>query len=141
MIRRSGARYLTDIFRAYPGMEVMRTTSTESNVNMRGYNDSADSTTGVMCLLDGRQVYNQFFGNVLWDTIPISLDDIEFIEIVRGPSSFQHGPDAMSGLFNIVTRSPLDYEYDTTSLDYDWRNQVSAAVGSYRSVVGSLVSV
>ncbi len=132
-LRQTGARFLTDAFRMLTGVEVLRTNSTESNVSIRGYSDTASATQGMMGLIDGRRTYNPFFGNVLWDIAPVSLDDIDFIEVIRGPSSPSYGSDAMHGLINIVTKSPLDYEGDYLS--------TTMAVGSYRSVVGSLILV
>lgn len=124
-----GLRFLTDGLRRVPGMEVTRISSTESNVSLRGYNDDSSASQGILALVDGRSVYNEFFGSVLWETLPVSLEDVKFIEVVRGPGSFVHGPNAMHGLVNVVTRSPLDYEKDAAHL--------SASAGSYRSAVAT----
>lgn len=129
-VRRSGARWVADALRLAPGLEVQRISSTESNVNSRGYNDISTAAQGMLGLIDGRQVYNDFFGNVLWDQLPVSLEQVERLEVIRGPGSFVHGPNAMHGLVNIVTRSPLDYEKDTIRL--------SGAYGSYHSTVATL---
>ena len=107
--------------------------STESNVTMRGYNDDASASQGILGLVDGRSVYNEFFGSVIWESLPVSLGDIESVEVVRGPGSFLYGPNAMHGLVNIVTKSPLDYENDEIFL--------SGSYGSYQSVLGSLIYV
>ena len=104
-IRHSGARFLTDVLRLVPGIEVQRVSSTESAVSARGYNDSSAAAQGMMCLVDGRQVYHEYLGSVLWDLIPVSLDDIDRIEVIRGPGTFLYGPNAMHGLVNIVTRT------------------------------------
>lgn len=132
-LRQTRVPSLTDALRLLPGLEVLRTSSTGSNVNVRGYNDTASTAQGILALLDDRQVYNDYFGNVLWETIPVSLGQIDRIEVLRGPGSFLHGPNAMHGLINIVTRSPLDYDEDVVLL--------SAAGGSYRSGQTSLTSV
>ncbi len=132
-LRRSGARFLSDALRLVPGLEVIRTTSTESNVNARGYNDVSSTAQGMMALIDGRQVYNEFFGNVLWDFLPVTVDEIDKIEVIRGPGSFLYGPNAMHGLVNIITKSPLDYDKDVVIL--------SGGYGSYESSVGSLTYV
>jgi iron complex outermembrane receptor protein len=133
-VRRSGARYVSDVLRMVPGLEVLRTTSTESNVAARGYNDSASTAQGMMGLIDGRQVYNDFFGNVLWDALPVSLDEIDRIEVIRGPGSFLYGPNAMHGLVNIVTKSPLDYGNDDLL-------HLSAGGGNYRSSLATMMYV
>ena len=115
-IRLSGARYLSDVLRMVPGMEVIRTSSTDSNVSFRGYNDSSSAAQGILVYIDGRQANNEFYGNAFWDTLPVTLDQIVKIEVIRGPSSFLFGPNAMHGLVNIITKSPLQYEADYVSL-------------------------
>jgi iron complex outermembrane receptor protein len=132
-LRRTGVRFLPDALRLVPGFEVVRLSSTESNVSARGYNDDSTASQGILCLVDGRLADNAFFGAVLWDTLPVSLDDVDRIEVVRGPGSFAHGPNAMHGLVNIVTRSPLKYKTDHTF--------ASASVGTYGSTAASLVHV
>jgi len=106
-VRLSGARFLSDVLRLVPGLEVQRVSPTGCNVAARGYNDDSSSSQGMLCLVDGRQVYNEFYGSVLWDALPVSLEDIERIEVIRGPGSFLYGPNAMHGVINIVTRSAL----------------------------------
>ncbi len=132
-LRALDGRFLTDPLRAVPGLEVLRLTTTESNVCARGFADDSSATQGILGLLDGRPIYNEFLGGVVWDTIPVTLDDIDRIEIVRGPGSFVHGPNAMHGVVSITTRSPLDYAEDTVSL--------SAAAGTYGSQEATLTFV
>ncbi len=132
-LRRTGVRFLPDAFRLVPGFEVIRLSSTESSVSARGYNDDSSASQGILGLVDGRVVDHPFFGAVVWETLPVVLDDVERIEVVRGPGSFVHGPNAMHGLVNIVTKSPLRYASDHTSF--------SAGTGSYGSSTASLVHV
>ncbi len=140
-IRRSGARFLTDVLRLVPGLEVQRLSSTESNVAARSYNDDSSSAQGILCLVDGRQVYNEFLGSVVWETLPVSLDDIERIEVIRGPGSFLYGPNAMHGVVNIVTRSAMkhrpkpgeDKAKGQPEADEGDEVSLSGAGGSYRS--------
>ncbi len=132
-VERLGVRFLTDALRRVPGMEIARTSSTESNVSLRGYNDDSSAAQGVLGLVDGRYVVNEFFGAVFWESLPLNLEHVERIEVVRGPGSFVHGPNAMHGLVNVVTKSPLQYAKD----EFD----VTGAAGSYRSVTGSVVAV
>jgi iron complex outermembrane receptor protein len=133
MIRRSGVRFLTDSFRLEPGLEVTRQSATDSNVSVRGFNADSSSSQGILALIDGRPVYNEFFGNVLWEALPVGLDDIQRVELVRGPESVVYGPNAMYGLVNIVTRSPLDYDQDELFM--------AGSAGSYDSTVGHAIFV
>jgi iron complex outermembrane receptor protein len=132
-LRRSGVRFLSDALRVVPGLEVLRMSSTESNVSARGFHDAPSTAQGMLALVDGRVAYNEFFGNVLWDALPVSLEEIDRIEVIRGPGSFVHGPNAMHGLVNIVTRAPLDYEHDVLN--------VSGSYGSYDSSTANLTYV
>jgi iron complex outermembrane receptor protein len=86
-----------------------------------------------MALVDGRQVNNEFLGAVLWDYLPMTLDTVDRIEVIRGPGSFLYGPNAKHGLVNIVTKSPLDY--DGPAL------RISGGYGSYESSMASLMVV
>jgi iron complex outermembrane receptor protein len=132
-LRRSGVRFLSDSLRLVPGFEVTRLSASDSNVSARSFNSDNSSSQGILGLIDGRNVYNDFLGNVLWEALPVSLDNIERIEVVRGPESFVFGPNAMYGLVNIVTRAPLDYAQDEVFL--------SGAYGSYDSTQGNVVYV
>jgi outer membrane cobalamin receptor len=128
-----GARFLSDALRRIPGVEVARLSSTESSVSFRGYNDDSSASQGILALVDGRSVYNEFFGAVIWETIPVPLDQVEQVEAVRGPSSFFHGPNAMHGLVNIATRAPLQYRSGELFL--------SGSAGSYGSATASATAV
>jgi iron complex outermembrane receptor protein len=102
-------------------------------VAVRSFNDDASALQGILGLVDGRQVNNEFFGGVVWEILPVSLEDVDRIEVIRGPGSFVHGPNAMHGVVNIVTRSPMKYREDEV--------RVSGAAGSYRSTQSTLTYV
>jgi iron complex outermembrane receptor protein len=128
-----GVRFPVDILRAVPGLEVQRLSASESAVSARGYHDNASASQGILGYLDGRTVNNEFYGSVVWDTLPLTIDDLEQVSILRGPASFLFGSSAMHGLVSLSTRSPLSYEQDVA--------QLRAFVGSYRSNTESLVFV
>jgi outer membrane receptor protein involved in Fe transport len=132
-LRELGARFVPDGLRVVPGLEVMRMSSTDVNISARGFNDESSASQGVLGLLDGRQIYNEFYGGVLWDQIPVVWDDLKRVEVIRGPGSFLHGPNAMHGLVNFVTRSPLEYNRDEIDL--------TTAYGSYNSAMAVLTYV
>ncbi|MHC4516034.1 MAG: TonB-dependent receptor plug domain-containing protein [Planctomycetota bacterium] len=133
-VRRSGIRYITDVLRLVPGLEIQRVSSTESNVNARGYNDTSSAAQGMLALVDGRQAYNEFFGNAFWDSLPVNIEGLDRIDVIRGPGSSLYGPNAMHGVVNFVTKSPLQYpEKGYVSF--------STSAGSYESVTSNLVYV
>jgi iron complex outermembrane recepter protein len=108
----SGATSIPEALRLVPGMIVRQTTTGNYDVHIRGNDNlppndmliySINSISLVM--IDGRPVYNYAFGGTFWETLPIELNDIERIEVIRGPSSALYGPNAVSGAINIITRS------------------------------------
>jgi iron complex outermembrane receptor protein len=133
-----GVRSVTDALRIVPGLEVGKISATETSVSVRSYTGPAAASQGILALIDGRQVYNEFFGGVFWESLPVTMDEIKTIEVIRGPGSFLYGPNAMHGLVNIITKSPLDYA-EGTSAGHELF--LSAAGGSYASNVESFTVV
>ena len=103
-IRLSGATTLPDLLRRVPGAEVMALGVGSHNSSFRGFNQRIANK--VLVLLDGRTEYQDFLGLTLWQGIPVGLDEIERIEVIRGPGSALYGANAMLGVVNIITRSP-----------------------------------
>jgi outer membrane receptor for ferrienterochelin and colicins len=95
-----------DVLRTVPGMNVVQLSARDINVTSR----QATSTlaTSQLALLDGRSLYLDFFGLVLWDFVPTSPADIKQIEVVRGPASAVWGANALTGVVNIITKSPRE---------------------------------
>ncbi len=111
-IMNSGATSIPEALRLVPGMIVRQTTSGNYDVHIRGNDNlppndmliySINSISLIM--IDGRPVYNYSFGGTFWESLPIELNDIERIEVIRGPSSALYGPNAVSGAINIITKS------------------------------------
>ena len=92
--------------RAVPGVNVIQTSARDINVTSR----QATSTlaTSQLALLDGRTIYQDFFGFVLWDFLPVNLNEIKQIEVIRGPASAVWGANAQTGVVNIITKSPRE---------------------------------
>lgn len=107
-----GVRFPIDVLRRVPGLELQRISATESAVGARGFIDVSSTSQGILGFLDGRAMNNEFFGNVFWDMLSLTLDDLQQVDILRGPGSFLYGSSALHGLVNFKTRSPLDYEAD-----------------------------
>ncbi len=110
-LRNSGATSIAEALRLVPGFIVREKTNGNHDVHIRGYenippnskvNYSDNSITLVM--IDNRIVYNYFQGGTFWETLPISIYDIERIEVIRGPSSALYGPNAVTGVINILTK-------------------------------------
>jgi iron complex outermembrane receptor protein len=95
-----------DMLRAVPGINITQLTARDVNITTRG----ATSTlaTSQLALVDGRSVYLDFFGMVMWDLVPTSTHEIKQIEVIRGPASAVWGANAMSGVVNVITMSPRE---------------------------------
>jgi iron complex outermembrane receptor protein len=104
MIRASGFRDIPELFRLVPGFAVAYTRDNSWGV---GYHGLADAFSRRMqVLIDGRSVYTAAFGEVPWASLPLSIEDIERIEVVRGPNSATYGSNAFLGIINIITKDP-----------------------------------
>ncbi len=105
-IRRSGMTALPDLLRLAPGVEVARINSNKWAVSMRGFN--ALYANKLLVLVDGRSVYNRIFSGVLWDTADLMVDDIDRIEVIRGPGAAIWGANAVNGVINIITKTTAE---------------------------------
>ena len=102
MIRASGFRDIPELLRLVPGFTVAYTRDNTWGV---GYHGLADAFSRRMqVLIDGRSVYTPAFGVVPWASLPLSIEDIERIEVVRGPNSATYGSNAFLGIVNIITK-------------------------------------
>lgn len=127
-IRRSGATDIPNILRYYAGIDVRTEGALNSDVSIRGY--AQPYNPRLLVLVNGRQVYLDDYGYTAWQTIPVQLNDIRQIEVVRGPASALFGFNAVSGVINIITYDPL----------FDKTNTLEFGVGSNGTYLGSLVS-
>jgi outer membrane receptor for ferrienterochelin and colicins len=125
-IRRSGADNIPDILRFVTGIDVRSYGLTDSEVGIRGYNQPLNPRLLVM--VNGRQVYLDDYGYVAWSTIPVQLDEIRQIEVVKGPNSALFGFNAASGVINIITLDPLKDNTNAVTVRTGTQNLVSASV-------------
>ena len=105
-IRASAAKTLPDLLRSAPGVDVMSPNQSQANVSIRGFNDQFSNKLLVM--VDGRSIYQDFYGTVFWTEEPLLLSRIKRIEIVRGPGSALYGANAFNGVINIITKTPQE---------------------------------
>ncbi|MBD8548637.1 TonB-dependent receptor plug domain-containing protein [Sphingomonas sp. CFBP 8760] len=100
-IARSPARSVPDLLKAYTGIDVNRWTAGQSDVTVRGGVQTYSAR--LLVLVDGRQVYLDHYGMTNWNLLGVQLDEIQQIELVRGPASALFGFNAASGVVNIIT--------------------------------------
>lgn len=103
-IKYSGARDIQEVLRRVPGIEVMVSKSSQIDVGVRGDVDTLYKR--LLVLVDGRSVYQDFYGMTEWEHLEIGLDEIKRIEVIRGPGSALYGANAFAGVVNIITKSP-----------------------------------
>lgn len=101
-IRRSGLTSLPELLRLAPGMNVGQITSQKWAVTARGFNGI--SSDKLLVLVDGRTIYTAFFGGVHWEVQDYPLEDIERIEVIRGPGGTLWGANAVNGVVNIISK-------------------------------------
>ena len=99
-----GAVRLWDLLRNVPGVDVIESRAFQGNVSIRGLNEPLNNRT--LVLLDGKTVLHSFYGIVNWEDIPVSVPEIDRIEIVEGPVSALYGANAIQGVINIITKKP-----------------------------------
>jgi outer membrane receptor protein involved in Fe transport len=95
-----------DLLRSVPGVNAIQLSARD--VNLTNRQATSTLTNSQLVLLDGRSIYLDFFGLVLWDFLPANLGDIKQIEVVRGPASAVWGANALTGAVNIITKSPRE---------------------------------
>jgi outer membrane receptor protein involved in Fe transport len=127
-IQNSPATNMGDLLRAVPGINVTQVSARDVNFTTRG----ATSTlaTSQLSLVDGRSIYLDFFGMTMWDLVPTSPHEIRQIEVIRGPASAVWGANAMTGVVNVITKTPRE-------LAAERPNSVTIGIGAFnRNVTG-----
>jgi len=109
-IQRTGCTSIMEALRLVPGIIVREQSNGNYDINLRGSDnvppnasfDIASTTTLVM--IDNRPIYSYLRGGTFWETLPIDINDVERIEVIRGPAAALYGPNAVNGVINIITR-------------------------------------
>ncbi|MES2219044.1 MAG: TonB-dependent receptor [Pseudomonadota bacterium] len=127
-IRRSGADDIPGVLRHVAGVDVLQWANDDADVSIRGYNQAYSPR--LLVLIDGRQVYADYYGYTPWSTLPVELNEIRQIEVIKGPNSALFGFNAAGGVINIITYNPL----------YDEVNTASLAGGTQQLKEGSIVA-
>src|SRR5258707_530277 len=104
--RRSGATSIPEVLRLVPGVEVAQIDSSTWAVGIRGFGNSFSKS--VLVLIDGRNVYTPLFAGVDWKLQNVMIEDVERIEVIRGPGRTIWGTNAVNGVINIITKNSKD---------------------------------
>ncbi len=105
-IRRSGATSIPEALRMVPGIQVAQIDASKWAISCRGFNNRFANK--LLVLIDGRSVYTPLFSGVYWDVQDMMLEDVDRIEIIRGPGGTVWGANAVNGVINVITRKAGD---------------------------------
>jgi iron complex outermembrane recepter protein len=135
MIHRSGVTSIPEALRMAPGIQVARVSGSQWAVTSRGFNASIGglfaTNNKLLVLIDGRTVFTPFFNGTFWDVQDTLLEDIDRIEVIRGPGATIWGANAVNGVINIITKRAADTQgtYVKTGGGTEERGFTSARVG------------
>ncbi|HEX5423176.1 MAG TPA: TonB-dependent receptor [Candidatus Acidoferrales bacterium] len=101
-IQRSGATNIPDLLRMVPGLDVAQVNANTWAITARGFNSRFSNE--LLVLLDGRSLYTPTFDGVFWDVLDVPLEDIDRIEVIRGPGASAWATSAVNGVINIITK-------------------------------------
>lgn len=120
-IRRQGITSLPEALRLVPGMDVARINNHEWAISARGFNGQFANKQ--LVLVDGRSVYGPGFGGVVWGVEDVVLEDLDRIEVIRGPGGTLWGANAVNGVINIMTKSAKETQGALVSTTFGTENQ------------------
>jgi iron complex outermembrane receptor protein len=132
-IRRSGATNIPDLLRMVPGLDVAQINGNSWAVSARGFNHQFSDK--LLVLIDGRTVYTPLFAGVYWDTQDVPLEDIDRIEVIRGPGATVWGANAVNGVINIITKSSTETQGGLLVAGAGTK-EVAAGMGQYGGRLG-----
>ena len=113
-IRRSGATSIPDVLAFVTGVDVRTYGLGARDVGIRGYNQA--NNPHLMVLINGRQVYMVDYGRIVWESLPVQLNEIRQIEVIKGPNSALYGFNAVGGVIDIITYDPLKESVNVASV-------------------------
>ena len=132
-LRKFGVTTIPDALRLVPGMAITQATGSDFRINYHGTNILQPRRMNV--LIDGVSVYQPAFARVDWRNLPITIEDIDRIEVTRGPNSAAYGPNSMTAIVNIITRHPGDVGQGLISSTIGTRGTVELT-GRFAAVLG-----
>jgi iron complex outermembrane receptor protein len=136
-IRRSGVSSIAEALRMAPGLNVAQTNSHAWAISARGFQSGLANK--LLVLIDGRSVYTPLYSGVYWDQQDTMLEDIERIEVIRGPGATVWGANAVNGVINIITKNSKDTQGGLASASVGTEERTTDSV-RYGGKIGSKVT-
>jgi outer membrane receptor protein involved in Fe transport len=136
VIGNSPGQSVPDLLRLVPGLNTVQSSARDVNVTSRAATGTLSDS--MLVLLDGRSIYQDFFGFVAWDFLPVDTSEIKQIEVIRGPASAVWGANAMTGVVNVISKTPREMQGSSVTIRFGQFDR-SAAGGSFDG--GGLFSI
>jgi outer membrane receptor protein involved in Fe transport len=135
VIEMAPSQNFAELLRTIPGVNITQVSARDINITSR----SATGTlaTGQLALLDGRSLYQDFFGFVMWDFLPVNLNEIKQIEVIRGPASAVWGANALNGVVNVIMKSPREIQGESAVLGFGGFERVGQDAGTVWYISGT----
>ena len=115
-IANAPSQSLTDLMRLVPGVNITQMSARDVNLTIRAATGSLEDSA--LVLLDDRSMYLDFFGFVMWDFMPVDPAQIKQVEVIRGPASAVWGANALSGVVNVITKTPREMTGTSVSIQF-----------------------
>lgn len=151
-IQQAGCTSIMEALRLAPGLIVREATPGNFDIHIRGFDDANKNfyvpipfNSTILVMIDNRVVFSYFSGGTLWETLPVGIQNIERIEVVRGPASALYGPNAVNGVINIITSHAKESGLNTfanvgfgtqnsknvnTSIGYNWNDNTKISLST-----------
>ena len=127
-IQTAPSQNFAELMRTVPGVNITQVSARDIDVTSRGATGTL--ATGMLALLDGRSLYQDFFGFVMWDFLPVNLNEIKQVEVIRGPASAVWGANAVAGVVNVIMKSPREMQGTSAVLGVGGFDRQSGTTGA-----------
>ncbi len=117
-----------ELLRTIPGVNITQVSARDINVTSRAATGTL--ATGQLALLDGRTLYQDFFGFVMWDFLPVNFNEVKQVEVIRGPASAIWGANALYGVVNVISKSPRELKGTSVTFGFGGFDRPDADAGS-----------
>jgi outer membrane receptor protein involved in Fe transport len=128
MIETAPSANFAELLRTIPGVNITQVSARDINVTSRAATGTL--ATGQLALLDGRTLYQDFFGFVMWDFLPVNFNEVKQVEVIRGPASAIWGANALYGVVNVISKSPRELKGTSATFGFGGFDRPDADAGS-----------
>ncbi len=124
-----------ELLRTIPGVNITQVSARDINVTSRAATGTL--ATGQLAMLDGRTLYQDFFGFVMWDFLPVNFNEVKQVEVIRGPASAIWGANALYGVVNVVSKTPRELKGTSATFGFGGFDRPDADAGSLWYISGT----